>query len=136
MPIKSQDSVALRALSKSNERDSTQTLYLEVVGKGRDQHLEAVSKNWFGRLLMWLGWSSASIGVVAKYINDLAQEYLNPNLQLGREENLQVYSDLEILEGKLDSHTIRDTMNVSANEAEKAKRRIHLFKNAFVLVHD
>lgn len=44
-------------------------IYLRVVGKGENQHLEAVKQNWFGRLLMWLGCSSASMAKVIKFLD-------------------------------------------------------------------
>lgn len=42
--------------------------FLRVVGQGSSQHLEAVNLNWFGRLLMWLGCSNASMVKVAKFV--------------------------------------------------------------------
>lgn len=44
-------------------------IYLRVVGKGNDQCLQAVKINWFGRLLMWLGCSNASMAKVAKFLH-------------------------------------------------------------------
>lgn len=43
-------------------------IYLKVVGDGPNEHLEAVKICWLGRILMWLGWTSASMKKVANYI--------------------------------------------------------------------
>lgn len=44
--------------------------YLCVVGNGSEQRLVAVQKNWFGRLLMWLGCGGACMAKVARYVAD------------------------------------------------------------------
>lgn len=51
--------------------DTSQHLYLSVEGKGENQCLKAKERNWFGRLLMKLGWSSSSMSKVADYVNSL-----------------------------------------------------------------
>lgn len=132
MPIKLQDSTALVTWNVSKEK-----LYLEVVKDGEGKHLQAVSKNWFGRLLMWLGWSSASIKVVAGYINDLAQEYLEPR-QLPGLKNLDIYEALDLLGSKFDFHAISHMpfgyMKASARVTYEADKRIKEIKNAFASV--
>lgn len=43
-------------------------VYLRVVGEGENQRLEAVTKCWLGRILMWLGLTSACMTKVANFI--------------------------------------------------------------------
>lgn len=43
--------------------------YLEVVGKGQDQQIVAVKKSWLGRILMWLGLTSACMKTVANFFH-------------------------------------------------------------------
>lgn len=49
----------------------TKHQYLSVEGKGENLHLEIKERNWFGRLLMKLGFSSSWMDTVATYINTL-----------------------------------------------------------------
>lgn len=56
---------SLEAIQFCNPKDR---LYLQVTGQGTEQHLEIVKKNWFGRLLMWLGFTSTCMKKVAKYV--------------------------------------------------------------------
>lgn len=46
-------------------------IYLKIVGKGDDRHLEAVKVNWLGRFWMWVGFSNASIQKIATYFANL-----------------------------------------------------------------
>jgi hypothetical protein len=55
----------LKAINNFNDKKH---IYLEVVGSGEGQHLEAREKQWFGRLWMWLGFSNASMNKVMKYL--------------------------------------------------------------------
>lgn len=43
-------------------------VYLRVVGEGENVRLEAVTKCWLGRILMWLGLTSACMTKVANFI--------------------------------------------------------------------
>lgn len=56
---------SLEAIKRYNPSSS---LYLRVVGEGAEQRLEVVQKNWFGRLLMWLGFTSACMSNVVRYV--------------------------------------------------------------------
>lgn len=57
------------SLSAIQNYKTEKNIYLRVVGKGKEQRLEAVKQNWFGRLLMWLGCSSSSMSKVIKFLN-------------------------------------------------------------------
>lgn len=56
---------SIRAIQDCNPKDHK---YLKVVGSGAGQHLEVVQKNWFGRLLMWLGCTNACMKKVIHFV--------------------------------------------------------------------
>ncbi len=47
---------------------NSKNCFLKVEEEGLHQRLKAVKKGWFGRLWMWIGFSSASMSKVAEYI--------------------------------------------------------------------
>lgn len=63
--------------------DTSKNIYLTVVGKGKEQHLEAMERNFLGRLWMKLGISDSSIDKVAAYVNGL--EFDKDGIQALRE---------------------------------------------------
>lgn len=56
---------SIEAIQNYNPREG---LYLKVIGSGSEQHLEAIRINWFGRLLMWLGFTTACMTKVAQFV--------------------------------------------------------------------
>lgn len=58
--------ISLQQIQQCNPKER---IYLRVVGKGSEQHLEQVKKNWFGRLLMWLGLTSSCMKKVADFVS-------------------------------------------------------------------
>jgi len=69
-------------LSAIDTFDTSKNSYLKVVGKGADQHLMSVKQNWFERLWMWLGFSSASMKNLTTFLLDhMEQLYKNSSCQ-------------------------------------------------------
>ena len=54
-----------------NSFNTLEHVYLEVVKANGEPHLRSVQKNWFGRLYMKSGFSSASLPKIAKYIESI-----------------------------------------------------------------
>jgi uncharacterized membrane protein len=59
---------SLQDVNAIKQVDTQKNNYLAVVGKGNSQHLEVQHKNWFGRFLMYLGISNASMKKVITYL--------------------------------------------------------------------
>lgn len=71
-------------ISAIQQFDTKKHIYLEIVGKGNDRHLEAKKKGFFGRLWMKLKLSSASFSKIIEYLKkaeqDTKAQSLNPAL--------------------------------------------------------
>lgn len=59
--------VSLQAIKSYSPLSGT---YLKVAGTGSTQNLQVVHINWFGRLLMWLGFTNACMKKVIRYVAD------------------------------------------------------------------
>ena len=79
----------IQALTSFN---TNRKVYLEVVGKGTNQHLAAVSKNWWGRFWMHLGFGSAHLTRVAKYIQKMEFSELNSKMKEDTQFKKSIYS--------------------------------------------
>lgn len=98
--MKAQDLAAIQEMNPS------QHLYLEVVGKGKEQHLKCTKKNWLGRLWMKLGFSSASMSKVASYIALKEHEQFSlPSIQPDQEPHF------DLLISKVRSYTRKHAEN-------------------------
>jgi hypothetical protein len=73
--VKLEDIQAIQAMNPSKH------LYLVVVGKGDNQHLSVVSRGFWGRLWMKLGFSSSSMEEIAKYIVTHAADFTDLDSQ-------------------------------------------------------
>lgn len=73
--------------------------YLKVVGIGSKQHLEAVQINWFGRLLMWLGFTNSCMKKVIRYVAD--------NIEHLRQHGQDQLGSLNVLAGRMAAYDNR-----------------------------